>query len=215
MKSHAPTSAERELARLAAAHYELPETDIPALIEFERHKNEQVKIIGMPGLRAIPCFIAGYNAARAAMQTAEPEATARNIGVVAAPGRAPSIAPAKDHVIREVVNKLRDVATEFHAAGQLRARIQDAIAPLLAAPSIDSAAGWISIADRLPEDAAIVAIFDPENTDMPVRTAQWLAGSCTFESEYGWLAKDEISHWQPLPPAPAIAALQPEGGGNG
>ncbi len=64
-------------------------------------------------------------------------------------------------------------------------------------------AAWISVEDRLPEDAAFVAIFDPDNKDMPVRTAQWLAGSATFESELGWLAKDEVSHWQPLPAPPA------------
>jgi len=62
---------------------------------------------------------------------------------------------------------------------------------------------WVSVEDRLPEDTAVVAIFDPENDALPVRTALWLAGSCTFESEQGWLAKDEISHWMPLPAAPS------------
>jgi hypothetical protein len=63
--------------------------------------------------------------------------------------------------------------------------------------------GWISVDERLPEDTAFVAIFDPENEGMPVRTAQWLGGSCTFESEMGWLAKDEVTHWMPLPAAPS------------
>jgi hypothetical protein len=72
MNHQAPTSAERELARLAAEHYGLPESDIPAIIEFERHRATQARIIGMAGLRALPCFIAGYSAGRAAMQTAEP-----------------------------------------------------------------------------------------------------------------------------------------------
>lgn len=62
---------------------------------------------------------------------------------------------------------------------------------------------WISVEDRLPEDCTFVAIFDPENDGMPVRTAHWLAGSRTFESEYGWLAWDEVSHWMPLPAAPS------------
>lgn len=39
--------------------------------------------------------------------------------------------PFKDHVIRETVNQLTDVARDFHAAGQLRARIADVITPIL------------------------------------------------------------------------------------
>lgn len=68
---------------------------------------------------------------------------------------------------------------------------------------------WISVEDRLPDDCTFVAIFDPENDGMPVRTAHWLAGSRTFESEQGWLAWDEVSHWMPLPPPPAQS--QPAG----
>lgn len=37
----------------------------------------------------------------------------------------------KDHVLREVVNSLRDIAVEFHGAGQLRERLRAALAPLL------------------------------------------------------------------------------------
>lgn len=37
----------------------------------------------------------------------------------------------KDHEIALVVNRLRDIAIDFHAAGQLRARIADLIVPLL------------------------------------------------------------------------------------
>lgn len=36
-----------------------------------------------------------------------------------------------DHVLREVVNKLRDVALEFHETGQLRERLRRALDPLL------------------------------------------------------------------------------------
>ena len=39
----------------------------------------------------------------------------------------------KDHVLREVVNSLRDIAIEFHGAAQLRERLRAALAPLLAA----------------------------------------------------------------------------------
>lgn len=37
----------------------------------------------------------------------------------------------KDHEIREAVGKLCDVAVQFHGAGQLRARIQDVVLPLV------------------------------------------------------------------------------------
>jgi hypothetical protein len=40
-------------------------------------------------------------------------------------------APVKDHVVREVVNALTKVAREFHNTQQLRARIAEAIEPLL------------------------------------------------------------------------------------
>ena len=37
----------------------------------------------------------------------------------------------KDHILREVVNSLRDIAVEFHGADQLRERLRAALAPLL------------------------------------------------------------------------------------
>ncbi len=37
----------------------------------------------------------------------------------------------KDHIIREVVNNLRDVALQYHDTQQLRERIRDALEPLL------------------------------------------------------------------------------------
>lgn len=53
----------------------------------------------------------------------------------------------KDHVLREVVNNLRDIAVKFHAAGQLRERLSGALDPLLVpastgpeAPPLDRAA---------------------------------------------------------------------------
>jgi hypothetical protein len=44
-----------------------------------------------------------------------------------------SAAPAsvKDHVIREVVNELRDIAKEHHNSGQLRVRLRAALEPLI------------------------------------------------------------------------------------
>lgn len=44
-----------------------------------------------------------------------------------------SVAPGsvKDHVIREVVNELHDIAKEHHNGGQLRVRLRAAIEPLI------------------------------------------------------------------------------------
>lgn len=39
----------------------------------------------------------------------------------------------KDHVVREVVNRLRDTALQFHAHGSLRERLARELEPLLAA----------------------------------------------------------------------------------
>lgn len=39
--------------------------------------------------------------------------------------------PINDHILRDVVNSLRDVAIEFHAAGQLRERLRQALGPLI------------------------------------------------------------------------------------
>ena len=39
--------------------------------------------------------------------------------------------PIKPHVIRQVVNELRDIAIKFHGAQQLRGRIAYAIDPLI------------------------------------------------------------------------------------
>lgn len=51
----------------------------------------------------------------------------------------------KDHVLREVVNSLRDIAVEFHGADQLRERLRGALAPLLAPQPVavhDENARW-------------------------------------------------------------------------
>ena len=44
---------------------------------------------------------------------------------------AASAAVLPDHVIRETVNQLRDIAIKYHAAGQLREQIAYLIVPLL------------------------------------------------------------------------------------
>jgi hypothetical protein len=47
--------------------------------------------------------------------------------------QAAPVAP-RDHEIRELVNDLRDIATQFHAAQQLRARIADRVSRFLVSP---------------------------------------------------------------------------------
>jgi hypothetical protein len=56
------------------------------------------------------------------------------LGALAARPGAPA-----DHQVRELVNELRDIALKFHAAGQLRARISDAVLTFLAAKPITNA----------------------------------------------------------------------------
>jgi hypothetical protein len=41
------------------------------------------------------------------------------------------LAPIKDHVIRDMVNDLRDIAKTFHNTQQLRERIANKLVPLL------------------------------------------------------------------------------------
>jgi hypothetical protein len=53
--------------------------------------------------------------------------------IVRAATPSPSTAPVKDHVVREVVNQLRDTALEFHAHGNLRERLARELGPLLVA----------------------------------------------------------------------------------
>ena len=51
----------------------------------------------------------------------------------------------QDHVLREVVNSLRDIAIEFHGADQLRERMRGALDPLLTPPPVavhDENARW-------------------------------------------------------------------------
>jgi len=46
-----------------------------------------------------------------------------------------------DHIIREAVNQVRDIALEFHSHGSLRERLSGAIVPLLKARAAATSAG--------------------------------------------------------------------------
>lgn len=52
---------------------------------------------------------------------------------------APTVPKVKDHVLAAVVNNLRDIAIQFHAAGQLRERLRGALGPLLSGIESSSA----------------------------------------------------------------------------
>lgn len=54
-----------------------------------------------------------------------------HLTAAATPAHAPAQEPIKDHVIREVVNQLRDCAVQFHATQQLRERIAGIVVPVL------------------------------------------------------------------------------------
>lgn len=60
----------------------------------------------------------------------------------------------KDHVLREVVNSLRDIAIEFHGAAQLRERLRAALAPLLEQSPPDAVQKPFMFAIMGPDGAA-------------------------------------------------------------
>lgn len=65
-------------------------------------------------------------------------------------------APVKDHVLREVVNSLRDTAIKFHNAQQLRERLRGCLDPLLDQPTIATDSG--RDAEPAPQQASPDAI---------------------------------------------------------
>jgi len=73
-----------------------------------------------------------YDRAQEAARRLE-AAEARLAEIDSAAPPSPSTAPVKAHVAREVVNRLRDTALEFHAHGSLRERLARELAPLLVA----------------------------------------------------------------------------------
>jgi hypothetical protein len=61
---------------------------------------------------------------------------------------------------------------------------------------------WISVDDRLPDDAELVLfrLLNRPKTDKGI----WLAGCKTFETEYtcDYYFVEDVTHWIPLPPPP-------------
>jgi hypothetical protein len=133
--------------------------------------------------------------------------------------RAPSIEPI---IARQVATWRKEVA-----------RLQDLISTAEGAPSTDSAAGWISVEDRLPEAGVGVMVYsppldgegpedyridfdciDPDDDDH----ASWLNHNEHYEhyccvgkpeGSTGPRAEAPYTHWQQLPARP-IAAMQPK-----
>lgn len=110
----------------------------------------------------------------------------------------------KDHEKAALVNKLRDIAIEFHAAGQLRARIQDVLLPALAAPGGNAAPGFTD------ERAA----FEADTLDLyPVATFNRFPNSDTYNVNWiqeqwgGWQRRAEYAA-ATTPNAALVAALQ-------
>jgi hypothetical protein len=81
----------------------------------------------------------------------------------------------------------------------------EAAAPVPAVATADKVRdAWISVDERLPEDCQDVLVLCPDTGCEPsIWSAQWLAGSKTFESNSnGWADLDDISHWMPRPATP-------------
>lgn len=124
----------------------------------------------------------------------------------------PSTAPVKDHVLREEVNSLRDVALEFHAHASLRERLRAAIDPLLSAPSTAPEAG-----ERAAFEASRPS-FEAAMRAAGHRTDRWGDGTYNGRTEYrweGWVAAlasrpAEVDD-EGLPPLPPEAARAMKG----
>ena len=69
----------------------------------------------------------------------------------------------QDHVLREVVNSLRDIAIEFHGAGQLRERLSGALAPLLEVPPVVVHDHFNGVVNMVAPEGWQLTLVDPTN----------------------------------------------------
>lgn len=98
-------------------------------------------------------------------------------------------------------------------------RAMEEIKRLKAAPSVESAAGWISVEDRLPEvdEDGMANVWAVEVGAVGFASSPQ-AGVTRYHKSLGWQPQGAtgwdwiITHWRYFPELPAIAALQPEGG---
>ena len=129
---------------------------------------------------------AGYKHVESLMAKADGETRApywhgwalRGAFVAGAEGQEGRGAAPKDHELRELVNRLRDIAREFHGSQQLRERIAAEILPMrdsLAAPK--AATGEPVHGDKLPPVGSRVFIRHGRDDD---------AHACTVTGYYAW-----------------------------
>lgn len=138
--------------------------------------------------------------ARAAMQTGE---------AVAVDGQSCML------VAEKILKLYFEPISGFDLKQTIAAAVRDAILdnPCAApdrAPSTDSAAGWISVAERLPEEGADVVLIGPAFDDWKKR----LYVSCAVFMGGVFYERDDGGemHWPTWwMPVPDIAALQPKG----
>lgn len=115
------------------------------------------------------------------------------------------------HVYRELVNDLRDVALEYHSAQQLRERISRTLSkavtaahPHLAQPVSEpyKLNCWISVADRLPSEFGRYLCYVEEQNDLGKSHYQW---NCSWNGDVfsDSSLTGRVTHWMPLPAAPA------------
>lgn len=82
----------------------------------------------------------------------------------------------KDHVVREVVNRLRDTALEFHAHGSLRERLARELEPLLVASrpaEVDDERQWVIVGGRRAGRTFLAALARDAERYRWMRNAQW------------------------------------------
>lgn len=105
----------------------------------------------------------------------------------------------------------RYIATGSKAEIARLLEIDGTPAPVTAAQAV-RVPEWISVSERLPEDCQQVLVLCPDTGCEPaIWSAQWLAGSKTFESfSNGWADVDDISHWMPRPATPDTLAAERE-----
>ena len=100
--------------------------------------------------------------------------------------------PVKDHILRDVVNSLRDVAIEFHDTAQLRERLRHALGPLinqgngLQSEKAAQAQGdeAITISTHWLNPRAFMPTM-PASTIRAVRPVGWIVMDAGFDVHFG------------------------------
>jgi hypothetical protein len=103
-------------------------------------------------------------------------AEARLVEIDSATPPSHSAAPVKDHVVREVVNRLRDTALEFHAHGSLRERFARELEPLLVASrpaEVVDERQWVVAGGRRAGRTFLAALARDAERYRWMRNAQW------------------------------------------